>query len=161
MSESGPTRVANGSRDHLSSNQGVGGRLLAVSVKRRTRLVLALLALALLIIGGVEGGPYLWWGIRVVLHAGVASAREPAALTAWQQTFGNPDALEARFLRASDNATAERLVVLARPLGIELEGASPAFPEWTAIWQYVAQAAQVSASGDLSGPPANVALYLD
>ena len=139
----------------------VGRRLLAAPVKTRTRLVLALLALALLIIGGVEGGPYLWWGIQVVLHARVAAAREPAALAAWQQTFGDPEALEARFLRASDNATAERLVVLARPLGIELEGASPAFPEWSAIWQYVAQAAQVSASGDLSGPPANVALYLD
>jgi hypothetical protein len=100
-------------------------------------------------------------GIQVVLHARVAAAREPAALAAWQQTFGDPDALEARFLRASDNATAERLVVLARPLGIELEGASPAFPELSAIWQYVAQAAQVSASGDLGGPPATVTLYLD
>jgi hypothetical protein len=139
----------------------VGRRLLAAPVKTRTRLVLALLALALLIIGGVEGGPYLWWGIQVVLHARVAAAREPAALAAWQQTFGDPDALEARFLRASDNPTAERLVVLARPLGIELEGASPAFPEWSAIWQYVAQAAQVSASGDLGGPPATVARYLD
>jgi hypothetical protein len=43
----------------------VGRRLLAAPVKTRTRLVLALLALALLIIGGVEGGPYLWWGFRL------------------------------------------------------------------------------------------------
>jgi hypothetical protein len=122
----------------------------------RTRLLLGVLAVALLIAGGVTGGPYIWRWVQYVRHERTAAARRPAAITAWRQTYGDPRARAAQFTRASDNPTAARLVTLATPLGIALESrshASPKFPEANAIGRYV------NTAGDPTEP--SVRAYLD
>jgi hypothetical protein len=123
---------------------------------KRTHLLLGVLAGIVLVIGGVTGGPYLWQLIQYLRHERTAAAREPAAMAAWRQAYGDPQARVAWLTRADDNPTAERLVVLAKPLGIVLESLSQqasSFTEASAIGRYV------NTAGDLTEP--SVRAYLE
>jgi hypothetical protein len=145
----------------LTSDEWDGSRatlLLSAWNMIRKRLLLGLVALALLVVGGVERGSYLWRWIQVLRYARTAAARAPGAMDAWRQAYGDPEAAVAQFTRAKDNATAQRLVALATPLGIALEDPSHAsldFPEANAIGSYV------STDGDVAMPPASVRTYLE
>lgn len=124
----------------------------------RTRLLLGLVVVTLLVVGGVLGGPSFWRGVRRLRHAQTAAAREPEAVAAWRQAYGEPEALVATFLHASDNTTAEQLVGLARPLGITLVGSSSGgseFPEANALGRYS------SPTSDTFAPSASVRSYLE
>ncbi len=121
----------------------------------RARL-LGLFAASVLLAAGAMGAPYLWRWVQYLGHERTAVAREPAAIAAWRDTYGDPGARAAGFIRTKNNPTAERLVVLAKPLGFTLENwphAASDFPEASAIGRYV------NAAGDLTEP--TVRAYLD
>ena len=122
----------------------------------RPRLLLGSFAAALLIAGSLTGGPYLWQMVQYLRHERAAAAREPAAMSAWRQAYGDPNGRVAQFARAKANPSAERLIALAKPLGITLESRSQQpsdFGEASAIGRYV------DTAGDLAEP--GVRAYLD
>jgi hypothetical protein len=88
---------------------------------KRTVLILAgsLLAVAAGF-GYVVGLPLLRPAFEVYRHVQKAASREPAALEAWTEAFGDPEKTLTAFPGQHDNAEAVRLIELARTLRIDV-----------------------------------------
>ena len=110
---------------------------------------------------GVKGGPYLWVLIQYYRHAQATAPREPGAIADWRQEFGDPDALLASYARGEDNATAERLVAMAKPLGIELQGLLAGQFDATPFYKYVTDEAATRAGAPPDAPSGGVRAFLD
>jgi hypothetical protein len=66
--------------------------------------------------------------IPVFWHIRQAALREPGALRDWTEEFGSPDKTLATFPDQGDNEVANRLIELARSLGVDLTRTKPQQP---------------------------------
>ena len=127
---------------------------------KRAVIVLGLVIAGVAVWGLVTYGPNLRWYLRVRWRAIAASRREPAALEAWRNEFGDPAATLAASPAHGDNATAARLRALGPGAGVNFNGPAEPPPSTRAIADYVS-VEEMKTGGPSGAPPEAVRSYLD
>jgi hypothetical protein len=130
------------------------------------RAALVVIGLVLFVLAGaavwglVTYGPYARWYLRVRWRAITASRREPAALEAWRNEFGDPAGTLAASPAHGDNATAARLRALGPGVGVDFNGPGEVPPSIRAIADYVS-VEEMKTGDSIGAPPEAVRSYLD
>jgi hypothetical protein len=86
-------------------------------MKRLAVIFAGCVVLVAAVVGGIAAVRF----VRVQQHERRAAERLPAAEQEWRREFGDPAKRLAEFPRVDDNASAARLVELARAVGIQME----------------------------------------